>query len=65
MGKTHEQGLFRQVLSDVHAPAKFRVNGPMRDIPDFCEAFDVKPGEQMWRLTASGRKWGDLFAAIK
>lgn len=48
MGKTREQGLFRQVLSDVHAPAKFRVNGPMRDIPDFCEAFDVKPVQQMW-----------------
>lgn len=41
--------LRRQLLSDVHAPAKWRVNGPMSNVPDFYTAFDVKPGQPMWR----------------
>lgn len=41
--------LRRQLLSDVHAPAKWRVNGPMSNVPDFYQAFDVKPGQPMWR----------------
>ncbi|HUA80190.1 MAG TPA: M13 family metallopeptidase [Dyella sp.] len=44
------EGMLRdQLLSDVHAPAKWRVNGPLSNIPDFYEAFDVKPGQPMWR----------------
>lgn len=41
--------LRRQLLSDVHAPAKWRVDGPMSNVPDFYTAFDVKPGQAMWR----------------
>jgi putative endopeptidase len=41
--------LRRQLLSDVHAPAKWRVNGPLSNVPDFYQAFDVKPGQPMWR----------------
>jgi putative endopeptidase len=37
------------LLSDVHAPAKWRVNGPLSNIPDFYAAFDVKPGQPMYR----------------
>ncbi len=44
-----EESLRNQLLSDVHAPAKWRVNGPMSNIPDFYEAFGVKPGQPMWR----------------
>ncbi|MHC1481681.1 M13 family metallopeptidase [Frateuria aurantia] len=44
------EGLLRQgLLSDVHAPAKWRVNGPMSNIPEFYKAFNVKPGQPMWR----------------
>jgi putative endopeptidase len=41
--------LRRGLLSDVHAPAKWRVNGPLSNIPDFYKAFDIKPGQPMWR----------------
>ena len=41
--------LRRSLLSDVHAPAKWRVNGPLSNIPEFYQAFDVKPGQPMWR----------------
>jgi putative endopeptidase len=37
------------LLSDVHAPAKWRVNGPLSNIPEFYAAFDVKPGQPMYR----------------
>lgn len=37
------------LLSDVHAPAKWRVNGPLANIPDFHTAFGVKPDQPMWR----------------
>ena len=38
-----------RLLSDVHAPAKWRVLGPMSNIPEFYQAFGVKPGQPMWR----------------
>ena len=36
-----------QVQSNEHAPAKFRTNGPLSDIPAFARAFDCKPGDPM------------------
>ncbi|MGH9475022.1 MAG: M13 family metallopeptidase [Terriglobales bacterium] len=46
------QALRTQLLDDVHAPAKYRVNGPLSDSPAFYQAFGVKPGEPMWRPPA-------------
>ncbi len=44
------EAMLRQgLLSDVHAPAKWRVNGPLSNIPEFYEAFGVKPGQPMYR----------------
>jgi putative endopeptidase len=44
-----DERLRRSLLSDVHAPAKWRVLGPLSNIPEFYEAFGVKPGQPMWR----------------
>jgi putative endopeptidase len=44
-----EERLRRTLLSDVHSPAKWRVNGPLSNIPEFYEAFGIKPGQPMWR----------------
>lgn len=41
--------LRRQLVSDVHSPAKYRVNVPFSNIPEFYKAFGVKPGQKMWR----------------
>jgi putative endopeptidase len=49
MSQQREQRLRQRLLSDVHAPAKWRVLGPMSNIPEFYQAFGVKPGQPMWR----------------
>jgi putative endopeptidase len=46
------QVIRRELLSDVHSPAKYRVNGPLANIPDFYKAFGVRPGQPMWRASA-------------
>jgi putative endopeptidase len=42
--------LVRQLINtDPHSPPKFRVIGPLMNCPAFYTAFDVKPGDQMYR----------------
>lgn len=43
-----DEVLANQILTDVHAPAYFRVNGPLSDVPEFYEAFHIKKGDKMW-----------------
>ena len=38
-----------KVRSDVHSPAKFRVIGPLVDMPEFLQTFGIKEGDAMWR----------------
>ncbi len=40
-----------RVKVDPHAPAKFRVNGPLSNSPDFAAAFQCKAGSPMVRAT--------------
>jgi putative endopeptidase len=47
-----EERLRRSLLGDVHAPAKWRVLGPLANIPDFYDAFGVTAGQPMWRAPA-------------
>jgi putative endopeptidase len=49
MSQQREERLRARLLSDVHAPAKWRVLGPMSNIPEFYEAFGVEKGDAMWR----------------
>jgi putative endopeptidase len=48
-----DEQLANQILTDVHAPAKYRVNGPMSNVPDFYKAFNLKPGQAMFRSDTS------------
>ena len=43
------EALANQLLTDVHSPAKFRINGPLQNNPDFHNAFNIKPGSKMRR----------------
>ncbi len=49
MSQEREASLRRDLISDVHAPGKWRVLGPMSNIPEFHDAFGVKPGQPMYR----------------
>lgn len=42
-----EENLRMRVLSDVHAPDKFRVNGPFSNLPEFSQAFSCHAGQPM------------------
>ena len=43
------EALRMQVMTDPHSPAKYRVNGPLANLPEFLEAFQVSEGSPMAR----------------
>ena len=47
-GKLTDDAIRRQVTSDPHSPRAFRVNGPVRNIDAWYQAFDVKPGDKLY-----------------
>jgi putative endopeptidase len=44
-----KERLANQVMTDVHSPAKERVNGALVNVPEFYEAFNIRPGSKMYR----------------
>jgi putative endopeptidase len=48
MENDRPESIRSQVLTDVHSPAKFRVNGPFSDVDTFYTTFNVKPGNKMY-----------------
>ncbi|PSL49514.1 putative endopeptidase [Chitinophaga niastensis] len=58
LSHTKKEALAKAVLTDVHSPAKFRVNGPFSDVDAFYEVYSVKPGDGMYRAdSARVRIW--------
>jgi putative endopeptidase len=47
--KRRPQSLLTLVNNDPHSPQKFRVIGPMSNMPAFYKTFNVKPGDSMYR----------------
>jgi putative endopeptidase len=47
-GKAREDFVRKQVVSDPHSPRMYRVNGIVRNIDLWYEAFDVKPGDKLY-----------------
>nr|WP_294870591.1 M13 family metallopeptidase [uncultured Pedobacter sp.] len=48
LNKSRDEALRNQVGTDPHSPAKFRVNGVVRNIPEFYTAFNVKPTDSLY-----------------
>jgi len=44
-----DEALAAQIMTDVHAPAQFRINGPLSNMPEFYKAFNVKAGDKMFQ----------------
>ena len=48
LGKSRDEALRVQVNTDPHSPRDFRVNGVVRNIPEFYTAFNVKEGDSLY-----------------
>jgi putative endopeptidase len=49
VGDERKETLANQLLTDVHSPAKYRVNGPFVSVEDFYTEFGIKEGDKMFR----------------
>ena len=52
--KTRDDALRQQIVSDPHSPAVYRVNGVVRNVDAWYEAFNVQPGDKL-HLPDEGR----------
>ena len=46
--KYRDKALRHQIETDPHSPSMYRVNGIVRNVPEFYEAFDVKKGDKLY-----------------
>lgn len=46
--KMRDEYLLKMLLSDPHSPPHYRVIGPLRNVPEFYEAFDVTESDGMY-----------------
>lgn len=49
LGQISDEQLRNRLLTDVHSPAKYRVNGPFVDVDEFYTTFNIKPASPMYR----------------
>jgi len=49
--KERDEELKLRLNTDPHSPARYRVNGPLSDLPEFQRAFNVPDGSPMVRAT--------------
>jgi putative endopeptidase len=49
LSHTRKEQLANMVMTDVHSPAKWRVNGPFVNVDDFYTAYNIRPGTPMYR----------------
>lgn len=45
--KVRDEALKEQIATDNHSPGMYRVNGPLLNMPDFFEAFNVQEADSM------------------
>ena len=47
-GKYRDQALRQRIATDSHSPFRFRVNGVVRNIPEFYSSFSVSDADQLY-----------------
>ena len=48
LGQIRDESIKNRLMTDVHSPAKYRVNGPFTDVDEFYTTFGIKPGDKMF-----------------
>jgi putative endopeptidase len=43
-----DEELMKRIKEDVHSPGRFRVNGAIRNVPEFYKAFNIKPENKLY-----------------
>ncbi len=46
--KYRDEALRQLIMTNPHAPSRYRANGAVRNVPEFYEAFDVKAGDALY-----------------
>ncbi|MBK8284785.1 MAG: M13 family metallopeptidase [Ahniella sp.] len=46
--KYRDEAMINQVRVGPHSPPRYRINGPLRNLNEWYQAFDVKPGDQLY-----------------
>ncbi len=47
--KYRDDEMARRLLTDPHSPSAYRANGPVTNLDAFYEAFNVKPGDKLYK----------------
>lgn len=47
--KYRDKEMIKRLLIDPHSPSRYRANGPVTNMAAFYEAFDVKPGDKLFK----------------
>jgi putative endopeptidase len=53
---TRPEAVRLMLATDPHSPPRFRVMGPVSNMPEFFSAFQCKPGDQMVRAAGTQAK---------
>jgi putative endopeptidase len=48
LGKSRDEAVREQIKTDPHSPRQYRVNGVVRNVPEFYEAFDVAETDALY-----------------
>jgi endothelin-converting enzyme len=56
--KYRDEELRKRLLTDPHSPSKFRVEGPMSNMPEFYEAFGITENDSMY---LDANKWASIW----
>ena len=48
LGKSRDEALREQINTDPHSPRQYRVNGVVRNVPEFYQAFDVAETDALY-----------------
>jgi putative endopeptidase len=48
LGKSRDEAVREQIKTDPHSPRQYRVNGVVRNVPEFYEAFDIAETDALY-----------------